>query len=337
MDGLAELLDEKAHDHRVLMTQVLAIQNERVPRSRVVELLADLNLIDHDADLPIDIWIEHSANEFPPGFGDPVRQWLSNLCHGSKRDRPRTTQTAQRYFSAVRPFLHCWAGQYTHLREVNRSDIHDAVDPLQGFQRNNAIASLRSLFRFAKRKGIVFVNPTTYFETPKLAFNPLPMSETEIRAVEQAAKESPMIRLVVALAAEHGARAGAIRTLTFDDIDLPNRRIVIAGHNQRLGALTHHALSAWLEYRRAKWPHSPNRHLLISGRSAPEAGPVSSTYFRANLYRKGFKLDPIREDRILHEALTAAPDPLHLTMIFGITHATAMRYAHAAQAILEAV
>jgi hypothetical protein len=49
----------------------------------------------------------------------------------------------------------------------------------------------------------------------------------------------------------------AIRELTPDDIDLPSRRITIAGHRQRPGELTRNALLAWLEYRRATWP---NRH-----------------------------------------------------------------------------
>ena len=43
----------------------------------------------------------------------------------------------------------------------------------------------------------------------------------------------------------------AIRELTLDDIDLPSRRITLAGHRQRLGDLTRDTLLAWLEYRRA--------------------------------------------------------------------------------------
>ena len=67
------------------------------------------------------------------------------------------------------------------------------------------------------------------------------MTDAEIRAVERAAI-SPAQRLIVALAAIHAARSGAIRHLTLDDLDLPNRRITIAGHSQRLGELTCTAL-----------------------------------------------------------------------------------------------
>jgi hypothetical protein len=38
------------------------------------------------------------------------------------------------------------------------------------------------------------------------------------------------------------------------------------------------ALRAWLDHRRANWPHSPNRHVLISVRSALATKPVSHVY-----------------------------------------------------------
>lgn len=46
----------------------------------------------------------------------------------------------------------------------------------------------------------------------------------------------------------------------------------------------------------------------------------------------GFTIERIRADRILHEALTAGPDPLHLSLVFGISHNTALRYTTAAAA-----
>ena len=33
-----------------------------------------------------------------------------------------------------------------------------------------------------------------------------------------------------------------------------------------------------------------------------------------------------RRDRVLHEALTARTDPLHLALVFGLSHTTASRY-----------
>jgi hypothetical protein len=46
-------------------------------------------------------------------------------------------------------------------------------------------------------------------------------------------------------------------------------------------------------------------------------------------------LDRIRGDRLLHEALTTGPDPLHLTLVFNLSHTTASRYAAIAQHLLD--
>ncbi|WP_028479125.1 hypothetical protein [Nocardia sp. CNY236] len=53
------------------------------------------------------------------------------------------------------------------------------------------------------------------------------------------------------------------------------------------------------------------------------------------MQRTGCSVDRIRRDRILHEALTAGPDPLHLSLVFGISHNAAMRYATAAEHLLS--
>jgi hypothetical protein len=39
----------------------------------------------------------------------------------------------------------------------------------------------------------------------------------------------------------------------------------------------------------------------------------------------------IRRDRILHEALTGRPDPLHLSLMFGISDRPASQYARIAR------
>ena len=160
------------------------------------------------------------------------------------------------------------------------------------------------------------------------------MTDTEIRAVEQLAV-TPTQRLVITLAAVHAARATAIRNLTLDDLDLPNRRITIAGHPQRLGELTCGVLRAWLTQRRATWPHTPNRHVLINKRNALGTQPVSRNHFTKILRQQGVYLEHIRGDRVLHEALTVGPDPLHLTLVFNLSHSAASRYAAIAQHLLD--
>jgi hypothetical protein len=122
---------------------------------------------------------------------------------------------------------------------------------------------VRSLFRFAKKRGLIFADPTTRLRAEDTPRSLLPMTDAEVLAVQQIAV-TPAQRLIVALAAVHAARATAVRSLT------------LAGHGQRLGEL---------------------------------------------LYQ-GVHLEHIRGDRVLHEALTVGADPLHLTLVFNLSHTT---------------
>jgi len=195
-----------------------------------------------------------------------------------------------------------------------------------------AISSARRLPRCArcsgspKKRGLVFANPAARLKAADPGSSLLPMTDAGIRAVEQAAT-SPAQRLMVSLAAVHAARWAAIRGLTRGDLDLPSRRITIAGHRQRLGELTYRAPQAWLGHRRAAWPRTLNRHILVSERTALGSGPVSRSYLHWNLQRHGVSIERIRCDRVLHEALTARADPLHLALVFGLSHATASKCA----------
>ena len=92
---------------------------------------------------------------------------------------------------------------------------------------------------------------------------------------------------------------------------------------------------AWLDYRRATWPHTLNRHVLISGKTALGSGPVSRSYLNWNLQRHGVSLERIRRDRVLHEALTARADPLHLALVFGLSRTTASKYTLIACDLLD--
>ncbi|HUE33628.1 MAG TPA: integrase [Mycobacterium sp.] len=333
LDGLVTVLDGRAAGERVPITEVRSRTHRKVPKARLVEVLADLDLLDDDATPAIRAWIDRCCDELPSGFAEPVRAWLLVLLNGNTRARPRSPQTLYRYFGAARPILKHLAEQRDHLREVTATDIYAALDQLRGKPRNNAIGALRSLFGFAKKRGFVFADPTTGLKANRIDANLLPMTDTEIRDVEQIAT-GPAQRLIVALAAEHAARTGAIRQLMLDDLDLPNRRITIAGHRQRLGDLTHRALRAWLDHRRNTWPRTPNRHVLITGKTSVGTGPVSEPYVREWLGNNGFTVDRIRADRILHEALTAGPDPLHLSLVFNISHDTASRYTTIAEHLL---
>jgi hypothetical protein len=325
LDGLTVLFHGRPAGERVTLTEIRTRTPRHASAPRVAEVLAGLDLLEDDSTPAVRSWIERRTGELPPGFAAAVRAWLLVLLDGDTRTRPRSHASIYVYFAAVQPLIEQWSADRGHLREVTAADIKAVLDPLRGHQLRTATAAVRSLFRFAKKRGLVFANPALRLKAADPGGSLLPMTDAEIRAVEQAATSRAQ-RLIVALAAVHAARWAAIRDLTLDDVDLPSRRITIAGHRQRLGELTCQALRAWLGHRRATWPRTPNRHVLISGKTAHGTGPVSRGYLNWNLQRHGVSIERIRRDRVLHEALTARADPLHLALVFGLSQTTASKY-----------
>ena len=334
LDGLATVLDGRPVGERVPLSEVRTRPHRWVSRPRLAEVLDDLGMLDDDSTSAIRSWIDRVTSGLAPGFAEPTRRWSLVLLDGDARARPRSSSTIYVYFGSARPYLERWATQYDHLRQVTRADIGAVLEPLRGWKLTNVTKALRSLFRVAKKRGLIFANPTTGLKTRPVDFSLMPMSDKEIRAVEQLAA-TPAERVIIALAAEHAARAGVIRHLALDDIDLANRRITLAGQRQRLGDLSHRALRLWLDYRRATWPHTGNPHVLVSAKTVHSMAPVTERFLLLRLSSAGCSVDRIRADRILHEALTAGPDPLHLSLVFNVSHNTAARYAAVAEHLLS--
>ena len=117
-----------------------------------------------------------------------------------------------------------------------------------------------------------------------------------------------------------------IRALQLDDADLESGRLRLAGSDRPMGELTATVLREWLEYRRHRWPHTANPHLLVSRESALRHGPVSAAYI-ASLRGMTATLERLRIDCQLAEAMATGFDPLHLAAVFGISADTAIRYA----------
>jgi hypothetical protein len=333
--GLKAVLDGHSGGGPVLLSQVRQRVRSRrhSSASRIAEVLAEMELLHDDTTAAIRTWIDRHASDLPAGFGPGVHGWLLALLDGDARTRPRSLVTIRVHFGILASFIEQWAATRSHLREITSGDVDTVLEPLRGHRRYNAITALRSLFRFAKRRGLTFADPTRHLSGGRAAEHTLlPLTAQQIQAVQQAAV-TPAQRLVITLAAVHAARAKAIRELTLDDLDLPSRRITLAGRQQPLSGFTRGALLAWLAYRRATWPHTANRHVLVTRVSALGTGPVSADYLdRHQLH--GISLEHIRRDRILHEALAAGADPLHLALIFNLDHTNAMAYASAARNLL---
>jgi hypothetical protein len=161
----------------------------------------------------------------------------------------------------------------------------------------------------------------------------VPLAPAQLDDTAQAAT-TPAARVALALAAVHAARPKAIRNLQLGDVDLGNRRLTIAGLTRPLDELTHHLLTDWLTYRRRRWPHTANPHLIINKQTASNTRPISNNALTAPFRRRAATLETLRVDRQLDEALTHGADPLHLAVVFGLDETTAIRYSTAARKLL---
>lgn len=138
------------------------------------------------------------------------------LLDGDARSRPRSATTVYVYFTAVQPLIGRWSADHGHLREVTAEDIRAGLDKLRGHPLHTTISAVRSLFRFAKKRGLIFANPARRLKADVPESGLLPMTDDEIRAVEEAISH-PGQRLIVAMAAVHR------RTLGSDPQPYPGR------------------------------------------------------------------------------------------------------------------
>jgi site-specific recombinase XerD len=235
----------------------------------------------------------------------------------------------------VHPLLLDWASHYSHLREVTTADIIAATGLLPGSLRRQTLTALRSLFGHCKKTGTIFRDPTRGVRGVQRPLNLIqPLQPAEIDQATSAAA-TPAARLAVALAAVHAARPRTIRELHLGDIDLGNRRLVIAGRARPLGDLTGSLLLAWLQHRGRRWPGTANPHLIINQQTAMTTRAVSENWLTGSCRGLTATLERLRVDRQLEEALTHGADPLHLAAMFGIDDTTAIKYAAIARQLLE--
>jgi integrase len=302
---------------------------------RTIEVLDHLGLFDDDRVPAFESWLQRKLADLPPGIRRDVEDWLRTLRDSGPRSRPRSLATVWAYLNEIRPVLVDWSARYNHLREITRDEVVAVAESLHGSKRHHTLSVLRSLFRHCKKTGAVFRDPAARVRVGRQPYGLiLPLRPEEIGEATDAAA-TPAARLALALAAVHAARPKAIRDLQLADVDLGNRRLVIAGRVRPLDDLTRHVLLAWLAYRRGRWPNTANPHLILSQQSAMEAGPVSRPWMTEAFRGLGATLERLRVDRQLDEALARGPDPLHLVAIFGLDEKTAIRYAHAARQLLE--
>jgi hypothetical protein len=211
------------------------------------------------------------------------------------------------------------------LREVTQDDVCSALSQLRGH---------RSLFGFAKRRRLVFRDPTSRLHAGRF---PARAAADDRRANRRRAARRGDPRAAAHRRTGRRARRprGHDSTVDLDDIDLAGHRICPDGHEQPLSPFMHQVLVCWLQHRQRTWPDTRNGHVLLSAASATSLRPVSNYSLMYHLLRHGVQLELIRGDRVLQEALVSGADPLQLAEAFNLSSATAVAYANIARSLLE--
>jgi hypothetical protein len=239
------------------------------------------------------------------------------LLDGDAHARPRSHATVHSTSAGCGPSSK--PGQQ-HAATCGRSppaNVDTALEPLRGHQRSNAITALRALFRFARRRGLIFGDPTRHLRGGRGAERTvLPMTAEQIRAVQQRPPPPP------------SAWPSPWRPCT---PPAPGHPRPLPGRHRPSASSP--ATPCWPGLTTGVPPGqaTADRHVLITRKNALGTGPISATYLADYLGRnhRGISLEHIRRGRILHEALATGADPLHLALVFSIDHTSAMAYAGA--------
>jgi hypothetical protein len=128
--------------------------------ARIVQVLDGIGLLVDDTVPTLRSWIDNHCDALPAGFRTEVRAWLLVLLDGDERTRPRSASTLYGYFGRVRPHLLAWTATRGQLREVTEDDIRAVLNQFSAHRLAGTFTALRSLFRFAKRRRLIFADPT---------------------------------------------------------------------------------------------------------------------------------------------------------------------------------
>jgi integrase len=333
--GLIAVLSGHTSGERIRRSDLAAAERtNKIFGPRLADILDLLSLLNDDRIPALDTWITTTTRGLTPGIRDDVHHWLTILRDGAPRHRPKSPLTVRNHLHDALPALTSWSGRYEHLRQVTRSDVAEIADALHGHARKRTMSALRSLFHISKSTGRVFRDPASGINGGTPASGVLvPLDQTAYDRAIQASTQPPA-RLMLALAAMHAARPHAIRHLLLTDIDLGGGRITVGGHTRPLDPVTRAVVLGYLAHRRTRWPNTANPHLLVTRSTASGRNPSSHPWIKRHFTGLSVTIEQMRTDRQLEEALSAGPDPLHLAAVFGVSHQTAIRYAHAARQLL---
>ncbi len=187
-----------------------ALRARDISAGRAAEVLQEMGALVDDRRPSFEGWLDRKLEGLAKGIGQEAESWLRTMRDGGPRSRTRSLETVWCHMNNVRPALLDWQ-RYDHPREVTTDDIQAILGGLHGTRRSNFLVSLRSLFAFCKKKGMVFRNPASGIKAGQHPYGiAQPLGQDDAGQAAEAAA-TPSARLVLVLAAVHAARTGAIR------------------------------------------------------------------------------------------------------------------------------
>ena len=120
----------------------------------------ELGLLDNDTTPPVRAWIDRRSGELPTGFAGRSVPGCWYCSPGTPEPGPAPTPPSMSISAPSRRSSAMGDPPISPPRGHPRRP-RTVLEPLRGHQLRNALAALRSLFRFAKKHGDAFANPTT--------------------------------------------------------------------------------------------------------------------------------------------------------------------------------
>jgi hypothetical protein len=281
-------------------------------------------MLEDDQEPTINAWFRTQQRDLAKPMADELQSWFQMLRDGSTappRSRPRHHGTISILVSVATPALRAWTSAgHQSLRTIDHRTVLDVL-PCEPSRRHKTLVALRSLFRYLKARRVIFTNPTTRIRSVPIRPNQvLPIDLEPVR--DAIMSDHPLRAALTALVAFHALRPHQVVAVQLHNIrdgrlHLPDRAIPLA-------AAVRERLAAWLDERQRRWPNTANPHLFLNHYNGNRTTPASPAWVSRTI---GVSALAVRMDRILHEAITTAGDVRRLTDMFGVTVATAERYA----------
>lgn len=314
-------------------SEVTAVRIRHGNATRVMQVLASLNLLDDDRPDADAEWLGRHLDGLPPGIQTEISRWADALRHGDTRTKAKSTLTWRHYVTDAVTAVRLLPAGYESLREVTRQDITTALARPRGGDGHTLVTALRSLFGFLKKNRWIFANPTSRLSRSltRRPDDPIPQ-RLEPSTLDEltTAHGSATAWLIIVLAAHHALTANPIRHIRLEQVDLAERWMRIGEQTRPLDDLTFAAITGYMTYRQARWPRTANRHMLVNQQTAHHDSPASRWWVREAARLRTTHLAGLRRDRILEEVMVhGVRDPLHIAAMFGLHPDTAQRYTDA--------